>query len=177
MKTKLKNIKLLILDVDGVLTDGLIYYGNNNTLIKAFNIHDGLGIKLLQKSGVEVAIISGKNSEGVANRIQELGITHAFLGNDHKLPIFKQLKETLKLNDDQIAYMGDDLPDLPIMRQVAFAATVPQAPEIMKKHSHYVTKIKAGRGAVREVCELIMNAQDTYEDVIKCYFEEQRVPQ
>lgn len=168
---KAKTIKLLILDVDGILTDGIIYYGSDGMQRKGFHIHDGLGIKLLQKSGVQVAVISGKKSLGVEMRLAELNIEHAYLGNDQKLPLYEDLKQKLQLADDQIAYMGDDLPDLPLLRRVSLALTVPQAPEIIKQYCHYITSTAGGQGAVREACEFIMHAQDKYEGVIKSYQE------
>jgi 3-deoxy-D-manno-octulosonate 8-phosphate phosphatase (KDO 8-P phosphatase) len=166
---KAKRIRLLILDVDGVLTSGTIYYGNKEIELKGFHLHDGLGIKLLQKSGVNVGIISGKNSEAVTRRIQELHIEHAYLGYDEKLPAYEELKKTLHLNDEEMAYMGDDLPDLPLLRRAGLAITVPQAPDIIKQHADLITKNKAGAGAVREACEFILNAQDHYQSVIESY--------
>lgn len=166
---KAKPIRLLILDVDGVLTSGVIYYGNNGMEMKGFHLHDGLGIKLLQKSRVAVAIISGKNSEAVTRRVQELNIEHVYLGHDDKLPPYEELKQKLHLNDSEIAYMGDDLPDLPILRRVGLAITVPQAPEIIRQHADLITKNKAGKGAVREACEFIMEAQGQLQSVIESY--------
>ncbi len=166
---KAQSIRLFILDVDGVLTDGIIYYGNNEVEIKGFHIHDGLGIKLLQKSGITIAIISGKNSEPVARRLKELSITHTYLGQDDKLPAYEDLKKKLKLKDNEIAYMGDDLPDLPLLRRAGLSITVKEAPEIIQQHVDFITKYKAGHGAVREVCDFIMIAQDTYKSVIQSY--------
>src|SRR5689334_7761226 len=134
---KAKNIRLLILDVDGVLTTGAIYYGSNGGEMKGFHIHDGLGIKLLQKTGVLVAIISGKHSEAVTRRITDLKIKHFYLGQEDKLPAYENLKQQLQLQDHQIAYMGDDLPDLPLLRRAGLAMTVPQAPAIVLQHADY----------------------------------------
>ena len=166
---KAKSIRLLILDVDGVLTSGILYYGNDGFEMKGFNIHDGLGIKLLQKTGVTVAIISGKNSQAVVRRLQELTIEHVYLGHNDKLPIYEQLKQKLKLEDHEIAYIGDDLPDLPILTRVGLAITVPQAPAIIKEHVDFITEKKGGKGAVREACDLIMQAQGRYQSVIQSY--------
>jgi 3-deoxy-D-manno-octulosonate 8-phosphate phosphatase (KDO 8-P phosphatase) len=171
VREKAKTIRLLILDVDGVLTSGVVYYGSHDVEMKGFHLHDGLGIKLLQKTGVTVAIISGKNSEPVARRMKEMNIEHAYLGHDDKIAPYEHLKQTLKLSDDEIAYMGDDLPDLPLLRRAALAITVPQAPDIMKQHADFITKNKAGKGAVREACEFIMQAQGSYESVIQSYLE------
>lgn len=166
---KAKRIRLLILDVDGVLTTGIIYYGSEGFEMKGFHLHDGLGIKLLQKSGIAVAIISGKNSEPVARRLRDLQIQHIYLGLEDKLPAYEELKQKLQLNDEQIAYMGDDLPDLPLLRRAGFAITVPQAAGVIREHVDLVTTAKAGKGAVREVCELILNAQDQYQNMIQSY--------
>lgn len=166
---KAKAIRLLILDVDGVLTTGAIYYGSDGREMKGFHIHDGLGIKLIQKTGVIVAVISGKDSESVSRRIKDLNIRYSYLGQDNKLPAYEDLKHQLQIKDHEIAYMGDDLPDLPLLRRSGLAITVPQAPEIIKQHVDLITKIKAGKGAVREACEFIMEAQDHYKSVIQSY--------
>lgn len=164
-----KAIKLLILDVDGVLTDGRLYYISEQIDARAFHIHDGLGIKLLQQTGIPVAIISAKKSPAVLRRLKELKIKDYYLGNEQKLEAYDQLKDKYQLEDTHIAYVGDDLPDLPILKRVGFAITVPNAPAIIQEHVHYITKIKAGRGAVREVVELILQAQGKYDSVLESY--------
>ena len=171
LENKIKNIKLLILDVDGVLTNGLIFYGSNNTEMRGFHIHDGLGIKLLQKMKVAVAIISAKQSESVMRRINDLHIQHYYLGHEHKLPAYEELKKKLELADHEVAYMGDDLPDLPLLARAAFAITVPEAPDVIKKQADYITIHQAGQGAVREVCELIMQVKDHdgYHAILQSY--------
>jgi 3-deoxy-D-manno-octulosonate 8-phosphate phosphatase (KDO 8-P phosphatase) len=167
---KAKAVRLLVLDVDGVLTSGVIYYSNDDQIqFKGFHVHDGLGIKLLQKAGIHVAVISAKKSQSVSRRLSDLGVEHVYLGYEDKLAPFEELKKKLGLTDKDIAYMGDDLPDLPLLRRVNLAITVPQAPEIIKKHVSFVTANKAGKGAVREVCELILEAQDQYQRVIESY--------
>jgi len=166
---KAKAIRLLILDVDGVLTSGILYYGNDHMEMKGFHIHDGLGIKLLQKTGVTVAVISGKRSHLVEGRLKELNIDHAYLGHEDKVPAYDDLKQKLELNDNDIAYMGDDLLDLPLLRRAGLAITVPNAPAIMKQYVDFTTIKMGGEGAVREVCELIMNAQGQYLSVIQSY--------
>lgn len=169
IQEKAKPIRLLILDVDGVLTNGTIYYGTNGIELKGFHIHDGMGIKLLHKAGIEVAIISGKNSEPVARRLQDLQVEHVFLGHTDKLPIYESLKQKLGLPDEQIAYVGDDLPDLPLLRRTGLSITVPGAPAIISEHVDFITNNPGGAGAVREVCELILKAQNKYENVVKSY--------
>lgn len=167
---KAKSIRLFILDVDGILTTGALYYGQNGIEeMRGFHIHDGLGIKLLQRTGIPVAIISGKKSAPVAKRLQDLQIQHVYLGHENKLPPYEELKQSLQLQDHEIAYMGDDLPDLPILRRVGFSATVAQAPGIIKQHVDMITKNKPGKGAVREVCEFLMEAQGSFESVLQSY--------
>lgn len=169
MDEKAKKIRLLILDVDGVLTTGAIYYGSNGFEMRGFHIHDGLGLKLLMKANIHIAIISSKKSEAVEKRLKELGITNAYLGQENKLPAYEELKASFSLTDDEIAYMGDDLPDLPLLKRAGFAITVKNAPEIIQQHADYIAKIKPGKGAVREVCELILKAQDKFQSVIQSY--------
>lgn len=166
---KTKPIRLLILDVDGVLTSGTIYVGMQGTEMKGFHIHDGLGIRLMQKAGIEMAVISGHYSEAVAERLRYLDVKHVYLGHDKKLPAYDELKQTLSLNDHEIAYMGDDLPDLPLLTRVGLAMTVTQAPEIIKKHAHFVSTKKGGKGAVREACEFILEGKGQLQTVFDAY--------
>lgn len=166
---KARSIRLLILDVDGVLTSGIIYYGSQGIELKGFHIQDGMGIKLLQKTGVIVAVITAKKSEAVERRLQDLKIEHVYAGNSDKLPAYENLKQKLNLTDNAIAYVGDDLPDLPLLRRANLSITVPKAPDIIQQHVDFITKNKGGKGAVREVCELIMMAQDSYQSVIQSY--------
>ena len=171
---KAKAIRLLILDVDGILTTGAIYYGNHSVNdaaleFKGFHVHDGFGIKLLQSTGVKVGIISAKTSPAVARRLADLKIEHVYLGYEDKLPAYEALKQTLGLTDAEVAYMGDDLPDLPLLRRVGLALTAPQAVSEVMQRVDYTTEKKAGKGAVREVCELIMNAQGSYQSVVQFY--------
>lgn len=169
---KAKDIRLLILDIDGVLTNGIIYYQSQNTDIKGFHIQDGLGLKLLMMTGVNVAIISGKKSGASAQRLSDLKIQHAYLGYDDKIPPYNELKQKLNLEDKQIAYMGDDLPDLPILRRAGLAITVPAAPAIVRQHVDLITNRAGGEGAVREACEFIMEAQGKYQTVIQSYLKQ-----
>lgn len=170
---KAKNISLLILDVDGVLTDGVVYYGRDDEEVKGFHLHDGLGLKLLLRAGIQVAIISGKKSLAVERRLQELKIKHFYLGHEEKLPAYLELKAKLGLADEQIAYMGDDLPDLCILSRVGLAISVPCAPKVIHDHVHFVTKKPGGHGAVREVCEFILEAQGKYLPMIQSYLAKQ----
>lgn len=163
------NIKLLIFDVDGVLTDGSLFLGDDGQEYKAFNSLDGHGIKMLRNSGVDIAIITGRTSNVVVHRARNLGITHLYQGIHDKLEAFQHLTEKLSLRFEQCAFMGDDVVDLPAMRRCGLALTVPQAPDMVKQHAHYVSVREGGRGAAREVCELIMQAQDTLEAQLSVY--------
>lgn len=167
---KAKHIQLLILDVDGVLTDGVIYYGSSGMELKGFHIHDGLGMKLLQRAEIKIAIISGKKSEAAERRLKDLEVDHVYLGHNHKLPVYENLKKTLNLADEQIAYMGDDYPDLPLLRRVGLAITVPNAPAALLQHADLTTNKLGGQGAVREACEFILKAQNKYDSVVELYF-------
>jgi len=166
---KAKALKLFLLDVDGVLTDGTITYTHEGKEIKSFHTHDGLGIRLLMESGVEVGIITARESEAVNRRVQDLGLRFVFQKAKNKLEIFQQLLEKLNLEPSEVGYMGDDWLDLPLLIRVGFAATVADAvPEVLKI-AHYVTKRKGGRGAVREVCELILEAKGTDTQLLEKY--------
>lgn len=164
-----RNIKLLIFDVDGVLTDGSLYLGDDGQEYKAFHSLDGHGIKMLKNSGVEIAIITGRTSQVVTHRARNLGITHLYQGVHDKLEAFHHLTGKLTIRLEQCAFMGDDVVDLPAMRRCGLSVTVPQAPEMVKQHAHYVTHKEGGRGAAREVCELIMEAQNTLAAQLSIY--------
>jgi 3-deoxy-D-manno-octulosonate 8-phosphate phosphatase (KDO 8-P phosphatase) len=165
-----KNIKLVIFDVDGVLTDGSIIIGDDGEEYKAFNARDGHGMRLLQYTGVDIAIITGRTSNVVEHRMNSLGIKHVFQGQRVKLPAFEQLINELKLQPEQCAYVGDDWVDLAIMSRVGLAIAVQDADEIVKKQAHWTTTAKGGRGAAREVCELIMEGQGTLQDQLERHF-------
>ncbi|HVV68783.1 MAG TPA: 3-deoxy-manno-octulosonate-8-phosphatase KdsC [Gammaproteobacteria bacterium] len=166
---KAAKIRLLLLDVDGVLTDRKIYYTDNGHECKAFNLHDGLGIKLLIRTGIEVGIITTRESPIVQRRMQELGVKHVYQGFNDKNIALEQITHSLNLTTHQIAYVGDDLPDLPIIRKVALGIAVADALEYVRNHADWITKAAGGQGAVREVCELIMHAQGTLNSVYEHY--------
>lgn len=153
-------IKLLILDVDGILTDGSIVYDAKGEQIQSFHVHDGFGIKLLHKAGVKTAILSSRSSNALLVRCKELGIEHILQGHSQKIEGYKELLEGFGLMDCNVAYMGDDWVDIPILSRVGLAVTVPDAASQVKDYCHYVTTKPGGRGAVREVCELILRAQN-----------------
>lgn len=153
-----KQIKLLILDVDGVLTNGELFFFEGGEY-KAFHSRDGLGIALLVREGIELAIISGNRSEAVQRRFQKFGITHVYQGVEDKNIVYQQIKTTLNLNDNDVAYMGDDLIDLPVMSRVGLATAVADADVFVKQHAHWISQYNGGQGAVRELCELILSAK------------------
>lgn len=159
-----KNIRLVVFDVDGVMTDGSLYLCDDGQEFKAFNVQDGLGMKLLKATGVELGIITGRTSNVVVKRAENTGVEHYFQGVEDKLLAFEQLARDLGLSHAQCAFMGDDFIDLPPMRRAGLAVTVPAAPPLVKAHAHYVTTREGGRGAVRELVELIMQAQGTFDD-------------
>ena len=160
---KAANIKCLICDIDGVLTDGLIYIDNSNNESKAFNIQDGLGLKLLMAAGIEVAVITGSQNAVIEHRMKQLDIRHYFKGQINKQAAYEALKSRLNLSDDAFAYIGDDLPDLPIMKQVGLSVAVSNAVRPVKEIACWSTTLHGGRGAVREVCDFILNAQHTLD--------------
>jgi 3-deoxy-D-manno-octulosonate 8-phosphate phosphatase (KDO 8-P phosphatase) len=156
-------ISLAIFDVDGVLTDGRLHYTGSGEELKIFDVRDGHGLKMLQAGGVELAIITSRKSDAVARRAADLGIDHVFQGVEEKLASFEALREKLGLQPAQCAYMGDDWVDLPLLTRCGLALSVPEAPAAVRQRVHYVTTAGGGRGAVREACELIMQAQGTFE--------------
>lgn len=159
LHAKAAAIELLIFDVDGVLTDGRLFFDDAGREYKSFHVRDGYGIKALQRAGVAVAVISGRSSRAVELRMQNLGIRHVFLGQEDKLPAFQSLQETLNLRPEQIAHVGDDLPDLPILRRVGLAVAVADAHPSILPHCHWRTSLPGGHGAAREVCDLLLDAR------------------
>jgi 3-deoxy-D-manno-octulosonate 8-phosphate phosphatase (KDO 8-P phosphatase) len=152
-------IQLAVFDIDGVMTDGRLYIGPQGAEFKAVHIHDGHGLKLLQRAGIEVAVISGRRSEAMEARLADLGVLHVFLGVPDKLAIFLELLEELGLEDFQAAYMGDDEPDLAPMQVAGLAMAVKNAMPAVLKTADWVSSLKGGQGAVREACELLLAAQ------------------
>ncbi|MEK7810240.1 MAG: HAD family hydrolase [Pseudomonadota bacterium] len=166
---KIKPLKLVAFDVDGVLTDGGLYLSDSGEEFKRFNSLDGHGLKMLKATGVELAIITGRTSKCVEKRAKNLGITRLYQGVEDKLAAMTSLLSDLQLEPECAAFMGDDVIDLPVMRRVGLALSVPAAPQLVRDHAHYVTQREAGAGAVREVCELIMAAQGTLQDQLAPY--------
>jgi 3-deoxy-D-manno-octulosonate 8-phosphate phosphatase (KDO 8-P phosphatase) len=163
---RMRRLRLMIFDVDGVLTDGTLYFSETGAELKAFNARDGHGIKMLKESGVEVAILSARRSRAVDARAAELGIRLVEQGSTDKAAAFEGLVGRARVPAAAAGYMGDDWVDLPVLVRCGFAASVPEAPDAVRERVHHVTRAGGGRGAVREVCELIMQAQDTLERAI-----------
>lgn len=162
-------IKLIIFDVDGVMTDGTLYLADDGQEYKGFNSLDGHGLKMLKKTGVDLGIITGRDSQVVAHRARSLGITHLHQGAQDKLQVYRQLLEEMGLGPEQTAFMGDDVVDLPVMRRAGLAIAVPAAPDLVKAHAHYITRRAGGQGAVREACEFIMRAQGSFDAQMALY--------
>jgi len=170
--TRAAQIKLVVFDVDGVLTDGSLFVGDDGQEYKAFHSRDGFGMKLLKNSGVEIGIITARTSEVVKHRMENLGIEHVYQGQLEKLPAFLQLVDKLGLSREQTCYVGDDVVDLPVMRHAGLAIAVQDAHPLAKQHAHWQTPHGGGRGAARDVCELIMEAQNSLEDQLSQYLHE-----
>ncbi len=158
---KAQKIKLLVCDVDGVFSDGRIYLGNEGEELKAFHTKDGFGIKALGASGVDVAIITGRNSAIVANRMKALNVAHIIQGQEDKLPALIELTKQLSININEVAYIGDDVPDLPCIEAVGLGISVSDAHPLVLQGANYTTFTRGGFGAVRETCDLIMQTQDS----------------
>jgi len=159
IRARARRIRLAIFDVDGVLTDGALSFSGSGEELKVFNVLDGHGMKLLQNSGVTLAVITSRASSAVAERMRNLDIGLLFQGAQDKLAAFTELVARQGIAADAASFIGDDLQDLPVMRHCGLAATVPDAPAVVRRHAHYVTRARGGYGAARELCELIMHAQ------------------
>jgi 3-deoxy-D-manno-octulosonate 8-phosphate phosphatase (KDO 8-P phosphatase) len=152
-------VRLACFDVDGVLTDGKLWYADEGQEVKAFHVHDGLGLKLLREHGIEIALITARESRVVEKRAIDLGIEHVYQGQKDKLGTFTMLLESFGLGAEQAAYTGDDLPDLAVMRRAGLAIAVANAHTWVKPHAHWITRHSGGNGAVREVADLLLTAQ------------------
>lgn len=166
---KAANIKLVIFDVDGVLTDGSLFIGDDGQEYKAFHSKDGHGMRMLQDSGVDIAIITGRISKVVEHRAKDLGIRHVYQGKRDKLPAYKELMQHVGLQDEEVAYVGDDVVDLPVMCRVGLAICVQDGHPFVKQHAHWITEHNGGRGAGRDVCEMIMQAKGLLHEKLQTY--------
>jgi len=163
LRTRAARIRLLIFDVDGVLTDGHLFLGDDGTALKAFHVRDGHGLVMLRESGLAFGVISGRSSQAVATRMLDLGAAFVHQGVREKLPVLEEILGEHSLDLEEVAYVGDDLPDLPVMLRVGLAVAVADAHELILRHSHWQTSARGGEGAAREVCELVLEAQGLLE--------------
>ena len=157
LRQRASAVRLVIFDVDGVFTDGRLVYTAEGEEIKVFHVRDGVGVKSLGRAGIELAVISGRSSDATALRMAELGVTRVFQGDHDKLPLFDALVSELGLEDAQVAFMGDDLPDLPVLRRVGLAACPADAHDDVKAVCHWRGTVAGGRGAVREFCDFLLS--------------------
>jgi 3-deoxy-D-manno-octulosonate 8-phosphate phosphatase (KDO 8-P phosphatase) len=169
IKEKLKGIKLLILDVDGVMTDGRIIMDNEGKEIKNFNVRDGHGLKLLQRYGVKVAILTGRLSKVVEHRAKDLDIKDVYQKVFNKKDVFEKIIKNHKISPDEAAFIGDDIIDIPVLKRVGFSVAVADAVDVVKKSVDYITNNKGGYGAVREICEMILKAQGKWSEIAAKY--------
>jgi 3-deoxy-D-manno-octulosonate 8-phosphate phosphatase (KDO 8-P phosphatase) len=166
---KAKKIELVIFDIDGVMTDGGLFFDNQGGEYKAFNSLDGHGLRMLQECGVRVAVITGRKSELVEHRMRDLGVSLIYQGYRDKKPAFQALLKEVGLQKDQITYVGDDVVDLPVMSQLDFAIAVQNAHPFVKQHAHWITNRSGGKGAVRDVCEFLLEARGMLDEKLHSY--------
>ncbi len=165
----LEDIKLMVIDVDGVLTDGRIFCTDGGEELKVFHVRDGTGIVYWHRAGLKSAIISGRTSRAIEHRARELGISDVYQGAQQKLDVYEKIIEKHGLRDEEVCYVGDDLIDLPVLRRVGFSVAVPDSPEEVLSVADYVTKAPGGGGAVREVVEKVLKSQGKWEGIMKRY--------
>jgi 3-deoxy-D-manno-octulosonate 8-phosphate phosphatase (KDO 8-P phosphatase) len=166
LRERASHVRMLVLDVDGVLTDGKLYFDHAGNEMKAFNTRDGMGMKALQRVGIEVAVITGRKSAAVAQRMTQLGIRHVYQGREDKLDAFLELLEVTGLDAQQICFAGDDWIDRPVLLRAGLAVSVADAEERVKQHAHWITGRNGGDGAVREICNLILVAQEKDQTIL-----------
>jgi 3-deoxy-D-manno-octulosonate 8-phosphate phosphatase (KDO 8-P phosphatase) len=171
VRARVERVKLVALDVDGVLTDGRLFYHDDGTESKAFDVRDGHGTKMLKQAGIETVLISGRSCPLVDKRASDLGITEVVQGVRDKVPVLEKITSQKSLKFEQAAFVGDDVVDLTVMNRVGFAVAVADASEYLFDIAHYVTLAPGGRGAVREVAELILGVQGLWDKVASLYFE------
>lgn len=166
---KIQKIRIVIVDVDGILTDGTILFGNFSDEYRSFNVHDGFGFILLHKAGLKSAIITSKSSRAIIRRARELKINLVFKNVSKKMDAFRKILKKFKLKPEEVCFVGDDLLDFCVLKAAGFSATVPEAPIEIKNSVDYVTQKSAGRGAVREIIELILKSQNKWSELIQEY--------
>ncbi|MGH7405316.1 MAG: KdsC family phosphatase [Candidatus Methylomirabilales bacterium] len=165
LRERARRIRLLLLDVDGVLTDGRIIYGSAGLEVLSFHVRDGLALKSAQAAGITVGLLSGRKSEALARRAEELRLVEVHTGVEDKRGVYRQLLARYRLGDPEVAYMGDDLPDLPLLQRAGLAITVADAPVEVQRVAHLVTSLPGGRGAVREAVEVLLKSQGVWDRV------------
>jgi len=165
LRERARRIRLLLLDVDGVLTDGRIIYGSAGLEVLAFHVRDGLALKAAQTAGITVGLLSGRKSEALARRAEELRLVEVHTGVEDKGGVYRQLLTRYRLNDPEVAYMGDDLPDIPLLQRAGLAITVVDAPAEVRRVAHLVTSLPGGQGAVREAVEWLLKSQGVWDRV------------
>ncbi|MEE9124100.1 MAG: HAD hydrolase family protein [candidate division NC10 bacterium] len=165
VREKAKRIRLLLLDVDGVLTDGRITYGSAGLEVLSFHVRDGFALKAAQEAGITVGLVSGRKSEALFRRAEELRLAEVHIGVEDKMGVYRQLLVRYRLADTEVAYMGDDLPDLPVLRQAGLAISVADAPAEVRRAAHLVTSLPGGKGAVREAVEWLLKSQGVWDQV------------
>jgi 3-deoxy-D-manno-octulosonate 8-phosphate phosphatase (KDO 8-P phosphatase) len=170
LEKRLKGIQMLLLDVDGVLTTGEIIYTDSGEQIKIFNVKDGLGIRMLKEAGIQVGVITGRKGKALRHRCQNLGLTLVFDGARDKIKAMKKIAGETGIPLESMAFIGDDLPDLSVMQKAGLAVAVADAHEMIRHIAHVTTRAKGGRGAVREICEAILKAQNKWDDLIDRLF-------
>ena len=165
-----RKVKVLVLDVDGVLTDGRIVYGNYGDEIKNFDVNDGLGIILVKRAGIKCVILTAKASRVVTKRAKELKIDRVYHNFHYKIEALRMICRRFKVTEEEVCFVGDDVIDIPVLKRVGLAVSPPNAMDYVRTFSHFTTLKRGGRGAVREVCDLILNAQGKWDEVTKRYF-------
>ncbi|MDQ7039092.1 MAG: HAD-IIIA family hydrolase [Aquificota bacterium] len=156
LRDRALRVRILLMDVDGVLTDGKLYYTDSGETLKVFDVRDGLGIKMVQRAGIKTGVISGRDSDALRRRLEELGIDEIHMGRYRKEEVLEEIMKRHRLSPEEVLFMGDDLVDVPVLERVGFPVAVKNAPEEVKKHAVYITRSEGGKGAVREVVELLL---------------------
>ena len=170
MEEKAKKIKLLVMDVDGVLTDGRIIYANSGDQLKFFDVTDGMGLSLFSRAGLKTAILTAKKSKIVSKRSKDMHIDRVYQDALRKAEVFEKILVDFRVSPEEVCYIGDDVVDIPVLKKVGLAVSVPNAVPEVKKEVHYITKRKGGRGAVREVIDMILKSQGKWDEVLKRYY-------
>jgi 3-deoxy-D-manno-octulosonate 8-phosphate phosphatase (KDO 8-P phosphatase) len=174
IRNKAAMVQCLICDVDGVLTPGKLIYTDEGIATKTFHVQDGLGLKLLQLAGIDVAIITSCASTITQKRMRDLGVEHVYIGALDKITAYQDLQKKLKLPDSAIGYVGDDIPDLPLLQRAGFAVAVNNAVPLIKEYADYVTQVSGGKGAVREVCDFLLQVRGLSEQAVELYLHKYR---